>query len=49
MKELTLKQKMFIKSNMTCSICGKVIDRTEDFEVTKTKRGNYITVHKRCI
>ena len=49
MKELTEKQKLFIKTNMVCGICGKVIENTSEYEVTKTKRNTFIAVHKDCI
>ena len=49
MKELTEKQKLFIKTNMVCGICGKVIENTSEYEVTETKRNTIIAVHKECI
>ena len=49
MKELTEKQKLFVKTNMICSICGKVIEHKQEYEVTKTKRKTFIAVHKDCI
>ena len=49
MKELTEKQKLFIKTNKICGICGKVVENTSEYEVTKTKRNTFIVVHKDCI
>lgn len=49
MKELTEKQKLFVKTNMICSICGKVIEHKQEYEVTKTQRNTFIAVHKDCI
>ena len=49
MKELTEKQKLFVKTNMICSICEKVIEHKQEYEVTKTKRNTFIAVHKNCI
>lgn len=42
-------QKMYMKSNQLCSICGKYIENYRECYASKTKRKNYVVAHINCI